>query len=458
MSESTGQGGERSRTATRMRYVAPPGMELDAREDLKTIGRYEILETLGKGAMGIVYKARDPLLDRIVAVKTIVSPRGSGRRNRKAYLERFEREAKAAAKMQHPSIVTIFDVGSEGGQPFMVLEYLPGDSLADRLDKVRIPLGKGVQTAIDLAAALGFAHSERIVHRDVKPANVLNAGDNRWKLADFGIARMPDSDLTQVGIFMGTPGYAPPEAVSQGRYTPQADVFAWGAVLYELLSGRIPYEGPDTRTTNGYVLKKTARSPREHDPSIPEVLAEVCMTALHPSIDVRYADGHAAKAALEEAWERCLSEEMVGPKAFSGREVPHDQAPKLMHGGGTDTTPQVASANASVSSDPTRQGGPAGDDDPTQIMATRTPQEMARLRGEDLDPNAALMAAAKKAASRDDASDIEAAARAAAGVAGDADSVERQIAEAPKAGLWAAVLFAALLTGGLLAYYVINVL
>ncbi|MBT8494782.1 MAG: serine/threonine protein kinase, partial [Deltaproteobacteria bacterium] len=197
----TGSGGEfpRGRTATRMRFVAPPGMALEKSDGIKTIGRYEVIETLGKGAMGVVYKARDPLLDRTVAVKTIVSPKHGGRRVRKAYLERFEREAKAAAKMQHPGIVTIFDVGStEQGAPFMVLEYLPGETLADRLDRVRFPLGKVVQIGVDLASALGFAHKMRIVHRDVKPANVLHAGENRWKLADFGIARMPDSDLTQV--------------------------------------------------------------------------------------------------------------------------------------------------------------------------------------------------------------------------------------------------------------------
>lgn len=344
----------RPRTATRMRYVGAPGMEVGEFKNLKTIGRYEIMETLGKGAMGIVYKARDPLLDRIVAVKTIVSPKGNGRSNRRAFLERFEREAKAAAKMQHPAIVTIFDVGSDDNAPFMVLEYLPGDSLADRLDKVRIPLGRGVQTAIDLAGALGFAHKERIIHRDVKPANVLNAGDNRWKLADFGIARMPDSDLTQVGIFMGTPGYAPPEAISQGRYTPQADVFAWGAVLYELLSGRIPYEGPDTRTTNGYVLKKTARSPREHDASIPEVIANVCMTALHSSIDVRYKDGAEAQRALQAAWERCLNEELVGPRAFSAKEIPHDSAPALMHGTADTEGNHIAAPIVIGDNDPTR--------------------------------------------------------------------------------------------------------
>src|SRR5688500_8524377 len=234
------------RTGSRARAEAPPGMEVPT-EGQQTIGRYEIIKTVGRGAMGIVYKARDPLLDRVVAVKTIVSPQGVGRRVRAAYLERFQREAKAAAKMQHPAIVTIFDVGVDAasGAPFMVLEYLPGESLADRLDRVRFPLGKCVQIALDLASALAFAHRQRIVHRDVKPANVLHAGENRWKLADFGIARMPDSDLTQVGIFMGTPGYSPPEAIREGRYTPQADVFAWGAVLYELVSGRIPYSSEE---------------------------------------------------------------------------------------------------------------------------------------------------------------------------------------------------------------------
>src|SRR5216110_1234917 len=279
----------RPRTNTRLRGEAPPGLQFTGEEGRQHIGRYEVIKTIGKGAMGIVYKARDPLLDRIVAVKTIMSPQGQGRRVRSAFLERFQREAKAAAKMSHPAIVTIFDVGvdEETGAPFMVLEYLPGESLADRLDRVRFPLARGVQIALDLASALSFAHRQRIVHRDVKPANVLHAGDNRWKLADFGIARLPDSDLTQVGIFMGTPGYSP-----------QADVFAWGAVMYELMSGRIPYEGPDTKTTNGYVMQGNAPPPTRHDPSIPEPLATVTMTALQPSDKQRYRDASEAEQAL----------------------------------------------------------------------------------------------------------------------------------------------------------------
>ncbi|HEX7838102.1 MAG TPA: serine/threonine-protein kinase [Kofleriaceae bacterium] len=316
-----------------MRGEPPPGLQFTGEEGRQRIGRYEVIKTIGKGAMGVVYKARDPLLDRVVAVKTIMSPQGQGRRVRSAFLERFQREAKAAAKMQHPAIVTIFDVGldEDSGAPFMVLEYLPGESLADRLDRVRFPLSRGVQIALDLASALSFAHRQRIVHRDVKPANVLHAGDNRWKLADFGIARMPDSDLTQVGIFMGTPGYSPPEAIREGRYTPQADVFAWGAVFYELLSGRIPYEGPDTKTTNSYVVQGNAPSPTRHDPSIPEPLATVTMTALQSSDRTRFKDASEAEQALREAWDRCLTQGLVHPAVLAMEEMPHDKVPPRMH-------------------------------------------------------------------------------------------------------------------------------
>jgi len=324
----------RPRTNTRLRGEAPAGYEHGAGEaSRQRIGRYEVIKTIGKGAMGVVYKARDPLLDRTVAVKTIMSPQGQGRRVRSAFLERFQREAKAAAKMQHPAIVTIFDVGvdEESGAPFMVLEYLPGESLADRLDRVRIPLARCVSIALDLASALSFAHRQRIVHRDVKPANVLHAGDNRWKLADFGIARMPDSDLTQVGIFMGTPGYSPPEAIKEGRYTPQADVFAWGACFYELLCGRIPYEGPDTKTTNSYVVAGNAAPVSRHDASIPEPIVNVTMTALQPSHTARFKDASEAEQALRDAWDRCLTQGLVHPAVLAMEETPHDKAPARMH-------------------------------------------------------------------------------------------------------------------------------
>jgi serine/threonine protein kinase len=368
---------DRPRTSARMRFVAPPGIKV-ADTGSKTIGRYEIIRTLGKGAMGVVYQARDPALDRIVAIKTIVAPR-SGKKMHTAYIERFKREAQAAAKMQHPAIVTIFDVGSEEGTetPYMVLEYLPGESLADRLDRVRLRLGRAIQIGLDLASALAFAHRQRIVHRDVKPANVLHAGENRWKLADFGIARMPDSDLTQVGVFMGTPGYSPPEAIKFGHYTPQADVFAWGAVLYEMLSGRIPYEGPDTRTTNGYVIKATAPSPRKYDPSIPEPIAEVIMRALDASVSERYKDAAGAEKALREAWELCLSSNMIPGSCLVGDDLPHDQVQGPMHQGTTVTVPASApraeeppppAALASPMLVIESRSGRIPDDAPTQVL------------------------------------------------------------------------------------------
>jgi len=385
----------RPRTNTRAKAEAPPGMGLSGEEGRKHIGRYEVVKTIGKGAMGVVYKARDPLLDRIVAVKTIMSPQQQGRRVRSAFLERFQREAKAAAKMSHPAIVTIFDVGvdEDSGAPFMVLEYLPGESLADRLDRVRLPLARCVQIGLDLSSALSFAHRQRIVHRDVKPANVLHAGDNRWKLADFGIARLPDSDLTQVGIFMGTPGYSPPEAIKEGRYTPQADVFAWGAVMYELMSGRIPYEGPDTKTTNGYVMQGNAPPPTRHDSSIPEPLATVTMTALQPSDKSRYRDASEAEQALREAWERCLTQGLVHPSVLAMDEMPHDKAPARMHeprgaaaraalgaaGGANNTNAPLNLGDSqemtAISEKPKPKGmviesskARPGDDDPTKLM------------------------------------------------------------------------------------------
>jgi hypothetical protein len=224
---------------------------------------------------------------------------------------------------------------------------------------------------------------------------VLHAGDTRWKLGDFGIARLPDSDLTQVGIFMGTPGYAPPEAISQGRYTSQADVFAWGAVLYELLSGRIPYEGPDTRTTNGYVLKTTAKSPREYDQSIPEPLAEVVMQALHPSVDVRFKDGAEAEAALKRGWEECLTGDMILLQSLTGPELPHDRVAAVMHhtvptraqakATKSGTVPMVSSMpapvpeRATLPATPRSMGDPSrpiGDDDPTTIMNRIPPGDM----------------------------------------------------------------------------------
>jgi serine/threonine-protein kinase len=194
---------------------------------------------------------------------------------------------------------------------------------------------------------------------------------------------MPDSDLTQVGIFMGTPGYSPPEAIREGRYTPQADVFAWGAVFYELLSGRIPYEGPDTKTTNGYVVQGNAPPPTRHDGSIPEPLSTVVMTALQPSDKNRFKDASEAEQALRDAWDRCLTQGIVHASVLAMEEIVHEKAPARMHEPRTRPSQQPPASFATDSSEVTAiddkmlakpfviesQKGPRGDeDDPTRLV------------------------------------------------------------------------------------------
>ena len=460
-----------------MRFVAPPGMAVTDGETINKIGRYEILKQLGKGAMGVVYKARDPFLDRIVAVKTIVSPKSGGKRVRAAYIERFQREAKAAAKMQHPSIVTIFDVGvDDRGAPFMVLEYLPGESLADRLDRVRMPLGKAYQIGLDLANALAFAHRQRIVHRDVKPANVLHAGENRWKLADFGIARLPDSDLTQVGIFMGTPGYSPPEAIRHGSYTPQADVFAWGAVLYELLSGRIPYEGPDTKTTNSFVLKGEAPNPRQHDTSIPELIADVIMTALDPSPDTRYKSGAEAEEALRRAWEQCLGQNIIPASCLIGDDIPHERVGPEMHiprgdAAAAQRATAAAAPGTAAAGQPVivieSQNDRISDEAPTQVLVRdsisgpnergNSPQILSPKTGMPIDPTATTDEIEPdlrppKSASKKISGPAELLAQVASDTSNKTAAAAKQSNTEIKSWLWAVVVIVALAGGAVLAY------
>jgi serine/threonine protein kinase len=185
---------------------------------------------------------------------------------------------------------------------------------------------------------------------------------------------------------MGTPGYSPPEAIREGRYTPQADVFAWGAVFYELLSGRIPYEGPDTKTTNSYVVQGNAPAPSRHDASIPEPLSTVTMTALQPSDRTRFKDASEAEQALREAWDRCLTQGLVHPAVLAMEEVPHDKVGSRMHEPRGLSRPMVPVAqpllpndsNEMTAVDDNMLGKPltieskkparVGDDDPTMLQ------------------------------------------------------------------------------------------
>jgi serine/threonine-protein kinase len=226
-------------------------------------GRYQPLARLGAGAIGTVYRAHDPLIDRYVAIKVIrldaLDPE-----QQTEYRERFRTEAQAGGRCSHPAIIGIFDAGEAQGQPFLVMEYVEGRSLQAILadPAARLALN-AVDLMAELLAALGYAHARGIIHRDIKPANVMVTPDFRVKVADFGIARLDGGSVTQVGDMLGTPSYMAPEQVTGAAVDHRADLFSAAAIFFAMLAGRPPFAGrslPDTlmRLTNADEVDLTA--------------------------------------------------------------------------------------------------------------------------------------------------------------------------------------------------------
>jgi WD40 repeat protein len=205
-------------------------------------GKYVLLAPLGQGGMGTVYQARDPVLDRLVALK-VVSPKLVAEGDIQA---RFQREARAAAKLQHPNIVTIYDLGEVEGTPYIAMELLDGMDLSQALRPLdRLSVEEKIQIVAEVCRGLDFAHKRGVVHRDVKPANIRILTGGGVKIVDFGIAHMAGSTLTQSGIVLGTPSYMAPEVIASGRVDHRADVWSTGIVLYEALTGARPYDSPE---------------------------------------------------------------------------------------------------------------------------------------------------------------------------------------------------------------------
>src|SRR5262245_47478380 len=210
------------------------------------LGRYQIEAKLGQGGMGSVFRAKDPVLDRTVAIKTLGGTFGLPSEHRAEFLERFQREARAAGRLSHPNIVGVHDLGVDESSdtPFIVMEYVPGVSLATVLkENPALPVSQALEIVEQVGAALDEAHRHGIVHRDIKPANVFLDDRGRVKVGDFGIARLEDSELTQTGVGLGTPGYIAPEVLRGGRADARSDLFALGVLAYALLAGRKPFPG-----------------------------------------------------------------------------------------------------------------------------------------------------------------------------------------------------------------------
>ena len=270
--------------------------------DPKTLGRYEIHGVLGKGAMGLVYDARDPKLDRRVAIKTIRTQTADGDQARMIRL-RFEREVRAVARLNHPNIVQVYDFGSEGELAYIVMEYIRGKELKDYFDgSERLELKQIFVLMAELLDALHFAHEAGIIHRDVKPANVMVAAGGHAKLTDFGVARFTEPEgseleATRVGAVVGTPAYMSPEQAQGKPLDRRSDVFSAGIIFYQLLTWQKPFQGSQWELAKKII---------EDDPvwpsqlvQIPPEIDRVVARALAKQPERRYQTARAFAQALE---------------------------------------------------------------------------------------------------------------------------------------------------------------
>ncbi len=306
------------------------------------LGRYRILGELGRGAMGIVYRANDPVLDRQLAIKTVFVPADDA--DRKEYEARFTQEARAAGKLAHPGIVTIYDVGREGGMVYMAMELLEGVDLGTQAASRRFSVPEAVGIAERVADALSFAHDRGVVHRDIKPPNIMLVGGGRVKIMDFGIARMRSSDLkTQTGLMLGTPRYMSPEQVAGRPVDQRSDIFSLGTVLYELLTGTKLFAGNDATEIMYNVSQVRPVPPSRINRQVPAVLDLVVARALEKDPDERYQDAHEFAADLraclnELGIEHGDTETTQRLERPSGRTAGDEDVTEVMHAGSADET------------------------------------------------------------------------------------------------------------------------
>ena len=263
--------------------------------DLRQLGKYEIVGKIGQGAMGEVFKAHDPILGRDVAIKTMTASIGSDEELRK----RFHREAQSAARLSHPNIITIFDFGEDQGKVYMAMELLEGDDLKDLIGRhTPLTLEEKLGLMEQICDGLSFAHAKDVVHRDLKPANLHIQRGGQVKIMDFGLAKMASSDMTRAGMIMGTPNYMSPEQVRGEKATSRSDVFSLGAVFYELLTNRKPFEADSLHAVLFQVMQHEPESLATIAPGVPPALRQVVERAMLKDPAGRYRDGADMREAL----------------------------------------------------------------------------------------------------------------------------------------------------------------
>jgi serine/threonine-protein kinase len=253
------------------------------------LGRYVIQSELGRGAMGVVYKATDTVLERTVAVKTVNM--ALEREGVEKYEARFYQEARAAGSLNHPNIVTVYDVGKEGDVAYMAMEFIEGVEVRSMIAQGHaVPVAQAVSIAAQVAEGLGYAHQHGVVHRDVKPANIMVIKDGLVKITDFGIARMraATDELTQTGVMLGSPKYMSPEQVIGKRADHRSDLFSLGVILYELLTGNAPFNGENVTALMYQIVNFAPPAPSAVNPAVPELLDYIVAKMLAKPLEERY--------------------------------------------------------------------------------------------------------------------------------------------------------------------------
>jgi len=308
----------------------------------KTIGRYEILEEIGRGSMGVVYKARDPRIGRVGALKTIAFSFPLGPGEEEEFLQRFYHEAQVAGRLNHPNIVTIYDVGEKGsgGEAYIAMEFVTGTNLHELLaGGGRLPLAQVSEVMERLSEALDYAHASGVIHRDIKPANILLTEAGQPKILDFGIARLAAGGLTRPGKFFGTPNYMSPEQVTGIDVDGRTDQFSLGVILYQLLTGERPFVGDSVTAISYQVVNVDPPPPSKLNPALRPSFDRIIRKVLSKNVADRYARCADLAADLRSAvgeWRD--SAERSTPPTLVSREDRAAGAPGSGEGGSRGIT------------------------------------------------------------------------------------------------------------------------
>ncbi len=265
---------------------------------MMTYGRYQIIEEVGKGSMGIVYKAHDPQIDRRVALKVLRQDRLTS----DDFIYRFLKEARAIGRLSHPHIVTVYDVGEDHGTIYIAMEFLEGKPLNQVMGERRLGLREIIGIGIQAAETLDYAHQKGIVHRDIKPSNILLQSSGQIKITDFGIAHIEDpsaSVQTQAGEILGTPAYMSPEQVMSRPVDGRSDLFSLGIILYELSTGRKPFGGENLAAIFNSITQEIPSQPMRINPELPTDLSQIIMKCLNKKKEERFQSGKILANALE---------------------------------------------------------------------------------------------------------------------------------------------------------------